>query len=93
MILAFDIDTDNVWVSTRGTEHMPTEQPPSELSVPAPLSSLTDQTDPLYFSLLFSVLTLAPEQAFNNIASVVITRNVVIEGTAVRTLEYKVSRG
>ena len=88
-VIVLDMDISDVVVQSRDTELMPTPQPPSEWSDNIPLSKFTGSVG---LTLMMATLSLMPNEPFNNITSIVVSRNVVVNGTPVRTVDYRISR-
>ena len=94
-IVGHDVPLDGVMVRCRSIEHLPGNQlepgvPEREWSDAALLSTYTDPA--VGFALTAAVMSLAPNEPWNSITSVVVRRNVVANGLPIRSLEYEVFR-
>ena len=96
-LIVLDVDTADVVVSSRDTEFLDVPEPgvPGSWSAPIPFATFATNAaadQGLYLVVLAAVLSLFPNEPWNNATSVVIGFNVAENGIAIRTVEYKVSR-
>ena len=90
-IVLFDIDTADIVVRSRDTEHMPSPQNPGPWSNPSPFVALQPGAPETYALAFYGAAALLGEPEANA-SSIVVSVNVGSADAPIRTVDYEFSK-